>query len=196
MLGDSVCCGDEATSIDKGFVNVWARQCEEEHDVTVQVVNRSAPGYTSAHGVTEARTILGRRHVPDLIIAAFGLNDQALRRSRIRKRWSETVIPAEYGENVGEIAYLANRQEHPCGFVAVAPLQPSRDWDLCSGDISRYTDQLRKIGCLLAEVPADWDGLLANGINHPNDAGHQIYADAVTKAVNAHLRADPRLAAR
>lgn len=191
VLGDSICCGDDASSVNKGFVNVWASQYEDDHDVAVRVVNRAAPGHTSKDGLREARDVLHRRHIPDLVIIAFGVNDQALQSGRLRR--GRKVSPSRYSANIHAMILLAR----PSDVILVAPLQSNPAWTSCSGSIAPYVDALKSLAmieqCALADTSADWsDNLLANGINHPNDEGHALYAAAVTTVYGPVNKLVPR----
>src|SRR5262249_45570825 len=77
-------------------------------------------------------------------------------------------------------------------FVLVAPMLPHPEWDYpVPGRIEEYRDGLAQLcgkGVVLADVTSLWSALLArkstydlsgNGINHPNDFGHRLYAQTI-----------------
>ena len=77
-------------------------------------------------------------------------------------------------------------------FVLVAPMLPNAEWDAPEMDnfplIRQALAGLCGKGAVLADVTAVWTGLLqrkafldltGNGLNHPNDFGHRIYAQTI-----------------
>ena len=87
----------------------------------------------------------------------------------------------------------AVRQALPeCEFVLVASMLGNRDWIRLKPELfPQYRDaldQLRAPGIALAdltslwsrflELKQDWD-LSGNGVNHPNDFGHRVYAQTI-----------------
>ena len=77
-------------------------------------------------------------------------------------------------------------------FVLVSPMLPHREWDyVIDGRLLEYRDALGGLcdeGVVLADVTSLWSALLTrksqydlsgNGINHPNDFGHRMYAETI-----------------
>jgi hypothetical protein len=92
------------------------------------------------------------------------------------------------------------RQRTPSAeFVLVSPMLPHPEWDYpVPGRIQEYRDALTLLcgdGVALADLTTLWARLLGrksvydlsgNGINHPNDFGHRLYAQTILA-----LLADP-----
>ena len=77
-------------------------------------------------------------------------------------------------------------------FVLVAPMLPNPEWHYpVMARFGEYRDALAGLcrpGVSLADITTMWSDLLArksvydltgNGINHPNDFGHRVYADVL-----------------
>jgi acyl-CoA thioesterase I len=88
------------------------------------------------------------------------------------------------------------RSRSEADIVLVAPGEPDPAWEGNSGVLEEYRDVLSELsashGAALADVTSAWRAartawpgveLLANGINHPNDLGHWIYARSLAEAV-------------
>lgn len=169
VLGDSIARGSDATVPSRGFVSLWADAIHERYGSRVEVTNLSVGGATSR---TARRMV---KHVTpanfDLCVVAVGVNDAAkhtpLRKFRRTIQWIGCRIDT----------------------VVVTPLIPT------NGDVLPYARALRESGFPVADVTSRWNGLpLANGVNHPDDAGHELYANvllaattepAVSRAVSA-----------
>ena len=119
-------------------------------------------------------------HQPDLVILAFGMNDSAGRSAQ------------EYGEDTAAMI-TATRQTLPeTEFILIASMLGNRDWIRLSHDVfPEYRDQLASLckpGIALADMTSVWteflkrkqnSDLTGNGVNHPNDFGHRVYAQVM-----------------
>jgi lysophospholipase L1-like esterase len=125
---------------------------------------------------------------PDLVIVAFGMND------------SGYAAPADFAANIAAILAGIRRSTPDAEFVLVSPMLPNTEWDYPVMErFPAYRDALAGLcaaGTVLADVTSIWTDLLrrktvydltANGLNHPNDFGHQVYAQAILA-----LLIDPR----
>jgi len=121
---------------------------------------------------------------PDLVIVAFGMNDAAY---------------ADGDEFAANLSTLLDgvRAGHPSAeFLLVSPMLPTRE---CTWvDPSRfagYQEQLRALGgdgVAVVDLTRLWaefgqfkttDDLSGNGLNHPNDFGHRLYAHTIIAAL-------------
>ena len=78
-------------------------------------------------------------------------------------------------------------------FILVASMLGNRDWTTLRHELfPQYRDalaEIRKPGIALADMTSmwaemlkhkkDWD-LTGNGVNHPNDFGHRVYAQVLS----------------
>src|SRR5579862_2526144 len=179
VLGDSVAAGVDASSYACAFPSLFAESVRSRHGVPVHLVNLSAAGRTSADGLELAEEA-ARDYRPDLAIVEFGLNDLRARQRTKRRPFVRGVsVPVQaYCSNVLRIAdRFRRRSGADVILVAPFPLPGSEPYRDVLADIAARTD------FALADVPEHWSGngnlLDADGL-HPNDAGHRIYADALS----------------
>jgi acyl-CoA thioesterase-1 len=144
----------------------------------ISVHNCACAGWTADHGLADVER-LGAA-VPDLVIVAFGMND------------SGYASAQDFGGNIAAILAGVRAAAPHAEFVLVSPMLPNPEWHYPVMD--RFAEYRRALGALrgpgvaLADVTAIWTELLVrksvydltgNGINHPNDFGHQVYAQAL-----------------
>jgi len=117
---------------------------------------------------------------PDLVIVAFGMNDAAY------------ADAAEFAANISGIVNLVRERRSDTEFVLVAPMRPTPQ---CSWVVPSRFDEYRAhlaalagTGIAIADLTTLWSDMLerkhphelsGNGLNHPNDFGHRIYAHAL-----------------
>ena len=140
--------------------------------------NLASAGWTSDNGLADAERV-GATH-PDLMIIAFGMNDAGY------------AEPADFAANIAGIMDVVRREAPDAEFVLVSPMLPNPDWHYPVMErFAAYRDALDTLcatGVILGDVTTMWKALLyrksvhdltGNGINHPNDFGHQVYAQAL-----------------
>jgi lysophospholipase L1-like esterase len=177
VLGDSIARGDESTSSEQSFVGIVSGRL----GATTSYFCRG--GATSATGAEWCKYVWTAPHA-DLVIVSYGMNDQTLEGSRLRRR--VRVEPDRYRRNVAEI--VRGVREHgdvPVLLVAPPPAYP--DWEDSSGRTLEYLAALQKLGEPVADVPSIWGDprrLMANGKNHPGDEGHRLIAEACLAALS------------
>ena len=117
----------------------------------------------------------------DLVILAFGMNDSAGR-------------PAEeYQANIRSMMDAVRSARPDTDFILLATMLGNRDWVALHQELfPQYRDKLAALcgpGCALADMTSVWEELLrrkndwdltGNGVNHPNDFGHRIYAQVLS----------------
>lgn len=117
---------------------------------------------------------------PDLVIIAYGMNDSTSRTA------------AEFGSNIATIMRKIRASTPAAEFVLVASMLPNAEWALPNlARFPEYQKVLRELcgpGAVLADLTAIWSELLrrkafhdltGNGVNHPNDFGHRLYAQII-----------------
>ena len=188
VIGDSISAGYDASGFhglppfQPPYATLVARAMESLSGARVRLDNLATAGWTAADGQWEAERIASLQ--PDLVIVAFGMNDAAY---------------AEADEFAANIGTLLNgvRAAHPSGeFLLVAPMLPTRacTW-VDASRFAAYQERLRALGrdgVAFADVTRLWsevgrlkttDDLSGNGLNHPNDFGHRLYAHTITAAL-------------
>lgn len=117
---------------------------------------------------------------PDLIIVAFGMND--IPRNQ----------PKEYETHIAGILDAIRHHNPNTEVILVASMLGNPDWiHTPSKRFDEYRDILASFtrdGVALADMTAVWQELLkrkrftdltGNGVNHPNDFGHRLYAQVI-----------------
>ncbi len=193
VFGDSISTGADCTlkiglhPFAPGYGELLARGITTRHPrVKVHLVNASVGGQSSEWGKKQIKNILNqeRDFGFDLNVIAWGANDAAGKRK-----------PARFVKNV-EDHLKAIVKKHPrAEFILVASSLTNPAWIHSSHEhLHAYRDgllQLReKWGSKVevADMTMLWGDLLkrkdfydltGNGLNHPNDWGHRLYADVL-----------------
>lgn len=185
LLGDSISTGCNASGWAKGapFQPAWQDLLREHlaahHETTVTLENLAVGGTSTPWGVTMADKVAEAK--PDLVLLAFGMNDSSGRPT------------AEYEANISAIIKKVREARPETDFILVATMLGNRDWVALKPELfPQYRDSLAKLtgpGVALADLTTtwatlfqqkqDWD-LTGNGVNHPNDFGHRIYAQTIS----------------
>ncbi|MCX7046638.1 MAG: SGNH/GDSL hydrolase family protein, partial [Candidatus Sumerlaeota bacterium] len=183
-----------------------ARQLEKTYGATVELVNVSVGGATADGGVKGIQKVVDAK--PDLVIIAYGMNDVAGRDpvhySQKIKQMIEAVRAAEKAgaETTRDDAKRseASRSESPkAQFILVATSLANPEWSWTPADqFPKYRDALSALcgkdagaygaDTTLADMTSLWRDILkrkryhdltGNGVNHPNDFGHRLYAQVI-----------------
>jgi lysophospholipase L1-like esterase len=193
VLGDSISAGANASAFIRErpftppYPDLVAQGLEALGASKVTLMNLSVGGMTSAWGVTRIPAVVADR--PDLLLIAFGMND-ALRVDSVGNS------PQRYAANLRAMVATTRRALPDCEIILVASMIGNPDWDLLDqGRFPAFRDQLRQLagpGVAVADVTSFWADVLkrksfadmtGNGLNHPNDFGHEIYSQVILAAV-------------
>jgi acyl-CoA thioesterase I len=193
VLGDSISAGGNASAFigERPFTPAYpqlvAQGLEALGASKVTLLNLSVGGMTSSWGVTRIPNVVADK--PDLVIIAFGMND-ALRVDSVGNS------PRQYARNIRGMVTGIRSALPDCEVILVATMIGNPDWELL--DKSRFPafrDELRKLkgpGVAVADVTSFWaevlkrksfDDMTGNGLNHPNDFGHEIYSQVILEAL-------------
>jgi lysophospholipase L1-like esterase len=117
---------------------------------------------------------------PHLVIVAYGMNDVGRR------------DPAWFAGQTKTLVDRIQKADPEIEIVLVAPMLGHAEWVHTPREMfAKYRDELAKLtgtGVALADLTAVWTQMLqhkhdldltGNGLNHPNDFGHRLYAQAV-----------------
>jgi acyl-CoA thioesterase-1 len=117
---------------------------------------------------------------PDLAIVAYGMNDVGRRN------------PGAYRDEIVGAMNTLKSVNPEVEFVLVSSMLGNSEWSsLASDQFIPYRDILKSLtgqGVALADMTALWIDLLklkkfhdltGNGVNHPNDFGHRLYAQVI-----------------
>jgi acyl-CoA thioesterase-1 len=185
LLGDSISTGCNASGWAKAppFQPPWqellVRQLEASTGSKVELKNHAVGGTGSAWGLKTIAKVV--ESAPDLVILAFGMND------------SGGLAADAYRANLQGMME-AVRKAHPAAeFILVATMLANPDWTALHHDrFPEYRDALASLrgpGVELADLTSVWAefhrhkrdlDLTGNGVNHPNDFGHRVYAQVLS----------------
>ena len=184
ISGDSISTGLDASALAKAFPNqpgypdLVAAQLEVTYAVPIKLKNRAVGGWSVANGVADLDRLLAE--TPDLVIVAYGMNDVGRRDPDWFSKQTKTIL---------DRIRTANPEIE---VILVSPMLGNGEWVHTPREMfAKYRDELRKLcgpGVALADLTAVWELMLenkhdldltGNGLNHPNDFGHRLYAQAI-----------------
>jgi lysophospholipase L1-like esterase len=184
VLGDSISTGCNCS----GWANVPPHQppwqelvrlaLERRCRAAVTLANFAVGGTDTTWGLGEIGKVADAQ--PDLVILAFGMNDAAGREA------------PDFAANIRRMVESVRARRPEAEFILVAPMLGNPDWTALRHDrFPQYCDALASLcapGIALADVTSVWAefhkrkrdfDLTGNGVNHPNDFGHRVYAQVV-----------------
>lgn len=184
VSGDSITTGLDSSATAKaepnqpGYVDLVARQLRLLTKAQINVDNRAVAGWSVANGLDDLDRLLEKK--PDLIFIAYGMNDVGRR------------DPEWFGRTIDQMLERIQATLPDCEVILVSTMVGNAEWIHTPREMFEpYRDQLAKRvrqGIALADVTSLWLELLrhkhdldltGNGLNHPNDFGHRIYAQAI-----------------
>ncbi len=184
VAGDSISEGYNATAFlavppfQPSYVDRVAAGLHAAFGSRIVLHNLASAGWTADQGLADVARVA--EVVPDLVIVAFGMNDAGY------------ASAADFSANVAGIVAGVRRQAPDAEFILVSPMLPNPEWHYpVTARFAEYRQALAALcapGVALADVTAMWAELLVrksvydltgNGINHPNDFGHRVYADVI-----------------
>ncbi len=184
VSGDSISTGLDSSSTGKvppqqdGYVELVGQKLRRMTSGEIKLTNRAVAGWSVANGVKDLDKLLESK--PDLVIVAYGMNDVGRR------------DPAWYGQQVDLILEGLTKFDPNIEVILVSTMVGNSEWVHTPREMFEpYRDELKKRvrkGVALADVTSLWLDLLkhkhdldltGNGLNHPNDFGHRLYAQAI-----------------
>lgn len=165
VIGDSIARGDEAPTPSKGFMSLWAEEIHRRHGCRVVVTNLSMGGATARTAYRTLRQVISL-HDYRLLIVAVGVNDAALR-----------VPVRRFAKRLRKIGRHA--MKHGLEVLVITPPR------VANADTDPYASAIRRSGFPYVDVhEASAEIRFANGINHPDAAGHELYARLLLEATD------------
>ena len=185
MLGDSISTGANASGVvgappgQPGYPDLVAEGLRRRFGAPVTLTNLSVGGMNAPWGVAQMPAAIAA--APDLFLIAFGMNDASGR------------CPAvEYAACIRQMAAAMRAARPGCDVIVVTTMTANPAWSCAAPALyPAYRDELlalRAPGLAVADVTSVWSWIVArkkaldltgNGVNHPNDFGHRLYADVV-----------------
>ena len=190
LSGDSISEGYDASGFhgiaphQPGFGRLVADALEQQRGAPVYLRNLAKAGSTSADALCDTGRIAAAK--PDLVIVAFGMNDAC---------YAEA---SDFGANVSMLMQRVRDEASDAEFVVVSPMLPTPNcsW-LVAARFEEYRAALAALtgeGVVLADITGLWTRMVerkdphdlsGNGLNHPNDFGHRLYAQTIVAAISA-----------
>jgi homoserine acetyltransferase/lysophospholipase L1-like esterase len=196
VSGDSISEGYNASGFTKTppfqppYPSLVAAQLEATCGSKVILHNLAVGGWSSRQGVNDLDRLLATK--PDLVIIAYGMNDVGGR------------DPKGFRANIEAMLRRIREANPATEVILVAPMTGNPDWMATPPEMfPLYRDALASLegpGIALVEMTSIWLRLMerkrhldltGNGVNHPNDYGHRVYAQAILA-----LLVDPTLIPR
>lgn len=185
LLGDSISVGHNASGLCKvppyqqAYGPLVCHALNKKFAATSKLINLSVGGKTSTWGLEQIDTLV--KHQPDLVILAFGMNDA-----------SGHCEPLTFQANIQATISKIRASLPDAEFILVASMTANAQWIHAEPALyPQYRDvqtELQTQGIVLADIYSLWAemvhrksflDLTGNGLNHPNDFGHQLYAQAL-----------------
>jgi len=184
VSGDSISEGYNASGFSKAspwmppYPDLVAEQLRQAYGADVQLHNRAVGGWSVGKGVEDLDALLATQ--PDLIMIAYGMNDVGGRN------------PEVFRDAIGKMLEKIRTVRPNAEVILVATMIGNSDWVHTPRDMFEpYRDALASFvgpGVALADMTDLWAHLLkhkrvidvnGNGVNHPSDFGHRLYAQVI-----------------
>lgn len=184
VMGDSISTGCNASGWGAGppfqpaYPELLRQHLEARCGSKVVLNNISIDGKNARTGVGQCPRVIETN--ADLVIVAFGMNDAAGRSAEDYRKDIESII----------LNVRAGLPESE--FILVATMLGNSDWPRLNQErFPEFRDALASLcgqGVALADLTAVWteflkskkfSDLTGNGVNHPNDFGHRVYAQVI-----------------
>ncbi|MDB5337924.1 MAG: GDSL-like Lipase/Acylhydrolase [Planctomycetaceae bacterium] len=184
VSGDSISAGGDASGVANvppfmpAYPELVAAQLQAGYGGEISLKNRAVGGWSIANGVGDLDKLLAEK--PQLIVMAYGMNDVGRRDPEWFKGQAKTFIDR------------VRAADPNIELILVAPMLGHSEWVHTPREMFfKYRDVLAAFegpGIALADVSSVWETLLkskhdldltGNGLNHPNDFGHRLYAQTI-----------------
>lgn len=184
VFGDSISTGCNASGWagappwQPAWQDLLALELERAYGSRILLRNFAVGGTDTAWGVASVGPTAAER--ADLVVLAFGMNDCAGR------------PPEEFAANMRAMVEAVRAARADTEVVLVAGMMGHSDWTALRTELlPQYRDAMKRMcgpGVALADLTGVWQEMLTrkqhrdltgNGVNHPNDFGHRVYAQAL-----------------
>lgn len=184
VSGDSISFGYNASGMTgapprmPAYPQLVADQLQATFGSPVKLVNRAVGGWRVEHGLEDLPQLLAAK--PDLVIVAYGMNHFGSR------------DPDGFGQLLAKLIAGIRAADAETEIILVSPMHGNSHWVHTPREqFAPHRDAIASLtgpGIALADLTTLWGELLerkrdcdltGNGVNHPNDFGHRIYAQAI-----------------
>jgi lysophospholipase L1-like esterase len=184
VSGDSISFGLNASGLVGAppymppYPDLVAAQLQSSYSADVSLFNRAIGGWSVANGLADLDKLLEQK--PDLVIIAYGMNDVGRRN------------PESYKEGIEQMLARIKASLPETEVILVATMVGNDQWTHTPREMfPKYRDALKSLctqGIALVDLTSLWTEMLSrkrdcdltgNGVNHPSDFGHRVYASAI-----------------
>lgn len=190
IYGDSISTGLNVSGLfdvaprQPSYQQLTRDKLAEAFAAEVTLTELAVGGTSTDWGVANIEKVIKAEPAPDLVVIAFGMNDSGGRPA------------ADYQAKIKEMMAKVKEVHPECEFILVATMLANPDWVTLKHELfPQYRKALADLcgtGVALADMTTiwqqlhtrkkDWD-LTGNGVNHPNDFGHRIYASQILATI-------------
>jgi acyl-CoA thioesterase I len=186
LMGDSISYGYNSTKLvgtqpfTPNYGELVAGALRLNYRSAITFKNHAVDGSRSSAGLTLAANLHLGADTPDLVIVAYGMNDVTARSA------------SAFQQNVQGIIDTIRKEAPNVEFLLVSSMLPNPETSLVPNDqFVPYRDALAALagpGVAFADETAVWQEVLkrksflditGNAVNHPNDFGHELYAQTI-----------------
>jgi lysophospholipase L1-like esterase len=183
VVGDSISAGANASSThypphQPSYSILVVSELEKVYGAKVELLNLGTGGTMANGAVTKLDQVMAFH--PDLLLIAYGMNDVATHNAK------------KFGEYVQAILTAVQAKLPETEFLLVASCRANPVWNWSPAEqFAPYRDALAKLTgphIAMVDLTTLWTQMMdhkryydltGNGINHPNDFGHRLYAQAI-----------------
>ena len=182
VTGDSIATGanasDDTPPYMPGFVPLTGFALRQRCRGKISLTNLARGGTQATDGLDKVPETVAAN--PDLVIIAFGMNDVSRRQ------------PITYSNNIGAIIDGIRRALPEAELILLSSILANPEWNWSPADqFLPHRDALMTLFCpgiAFADMTQLWADIMrekryldltGNGINHPNDFGQRLYAQAL-----------------
>ncbi|EPR70974.1 SGNH/GDSL hydrolase family protein [Cyclobacterium qasimii] len=178
--GNSITAGGEASSTELRFQYLYGDFLKSKFPKSnLKIEDTSISGYTSSQGIKWWSTYIGKTS-PDLVLLGWGMNDHNI----------GSNSPEQYKQNLIKLVGMI-RDKKNAEVIIYSTFPPNNEWHYGTNSMELFADAAKEAAleanCAYVDVYSTWmkvlerkdqSSLLGNNINHPNDFGHWLYAQA------------------
>ncbi len=184
VSGDSISQGYNASGYSQAppwmppYPDLVAAQLRHTYATEVELQNRAIGGWSVGLGLKDLDALLAAK--PNLVIIAYGMNDVGGRN------------PEAFRSTIAAMLEKIHQSSPDIEVILVATMLGNADWVHTPREMfAKYRDALASLtgpGVVLADLTSLWQELLkhkrevdltGNGVNHPSDFGHRLYAQVI-----------------
>ncbi|MCD6175959.1 MAG: SGNH/GDSL hydrolase family protein, partial [Planctomycetes bacterium] len=189
VYGDSISSGYETTAFQWRYEERFHQYLANRYpSANITYVNKSVSGWTSANALSGLNSLVLTQN-PDLVLIAFGMNDNML-----LPPYSVGVPLATYKAYIKSMCEQINAIG--AEVIVLGSMPPNPNWTSQQGIMDQYAaaagEAASETGNAFVSVYNMWmralerkgynlgvESLLGNNLNHPNDFSHWMYFQAL-----------------